>query len=452
MTRTDAVAPTQATNAPAEDWHLRNAPARPPTLSGWVWFCAWVLSRAVMAWIFATSATFIAFDVRYYFWGVNGAASLVGRLVEYPVPVVWLLGLLRGISGPSEDIYIWVFTAFICLLDLAMTLLLWHTMNRRTAIYWATFTFLIGPLLWYRIDLIPAVLVALAMLWMNRHPRMSGAMVALGAATKLWPAMLIAPLLGIDPPARRRGRSFLVVGVGLALGSWLTEGWDRSISPLSWQSARGLQIESVAATWPMLVRAFGPHPSYQVHLSQFNAWEIYGPGVHQLTLFADRAIFATVLLVAFLSWLIGLGGFGLPGHSMQAARSPQRQQVRTQAMLLSVLAIICAVLITNKTFSPQYMIWLAGPLAILGTMHLPRPYAHQLHFLAGLGLVAAGLTQLVFPLNYGGLIYGATADILPTLLLVTRNVVVLAMAAQSLTLAVRLGWLVGRSSEGQNAS
>ena len=56
-------------------------------------------------------------------------------------------------------------------------------------------------------------------------------------------------------------------------------GWTRSISPVTWQSDRGLQIESIVATVPMIRHAFISPDLFHTELSQYNAWEIFGPGV-----------------------------------------------------------------------------------------------------------------------------------------------------------------------------
>jgi hypothetical protein len=65
-------------------------------------------------------------------------------------------------------------------------------------------------------------------------------------------------------------------------------------------------------------------------------------------------------------------------------------------LLVTVLAVVA----TNKVFSPQYLIWLAAPLAALGTLPgSPLARADGILFLA-----ACTLTQLVYPLNYGALV------------------------------------------------
>ena len=104
------------------------------------------------------------------------------------------------------------------------------------------------------------------------------ASIAFGAALKLWPALLVLPLLGVGRRGTRVAAGFGITGGGLALASLLIGGWERLVSPLTWQSNRGLQIESVPATPLMWLRAASEGRGWTVGLSRYNAYEISGPG------------------------------------------------------------------------------------------------------------------------------------------------------------------------------
>src|SRR5262249_52384933 len=93
--------------------------------------------------------------------------------------------------------------------------------------------------------------------------------------------------------------------------------------------------------------------------------------------------------------------------------------------LLAVLTV-CLMAITDKTLSPQYLIWVAALVAVVGVTHpdaLPPGTVP-------LPLATCALTQLVSPLNYDPLV-----GIKPyaVLLLVARDAGLLAVT-----------WLVGR--------
>ena len=158
---------------------------------------------------------------------------------------------------------------------------LWRATGRRhdSAIdFWLIFVPLIGPLAYLRFDMLPAVLAGGALLAARRKPWVTGALTGLGAAIKLWPALLIGAFLSYRSDRRPAGVAFVVVGFGLALISLIFGGWSRLISPLTWQSDRGLQIESIWATPLMLARAARPD-HWIVDISQYQAYEIFGPGV-----------------------------------------------------------------------------------------------------------------------------------------------------------------------------
>ncbi len=403
---------------------------------------AWLISRTAMGLLWSARETFIDRDVRYYHWQLvnNG---LTGALVEYPTPIPLVLEALRLVFGSTENSYVVGFAVVMALIDGAASVWLWRTYSRRAAVYWALFTFAIGSLVWFRIDLLPAVAVLAGLVWLTRRPLASGIAVALGAATKLWPALLIVPMLTGDRAARRRTTGFVALGGALGLGSVVAFGWQRSVSPLTWQSDRGLQVESIVATWPMIRNAFGPSGEYYTDFSQHNAWEVYGPAVEAWLGVADVLMAGTIILALALGWLIALNGVGLPGRRLSGPQDPDASARRTHAILLSQLAIICAMIVANKTFSPQYMIWLAGPLAVLSALPSTRRQRMAGHALEGLGLVCAGLTHLVYPLNYAGLI-AAEAQGRATLLLVTRNLLMVVLATIAIVLAVTSAVGVGR--------
>lgn len=413
----------------------------------------WVVARLVIFgawWLFSFSTQG---DVVYYWQRLHqlwsGQRTPAETLVEYPTPVVWLLSvpylLARGLTGadPSEaskNAFIWVFVVAMLLLDLAFAVALWRGggERRRFALgFWVLFTALMGPITYMRFDLVPAVLGGLAVLFLARQrPVGSGALVGLGAATKLWPALLWPALLGGDRRDRLRASAgFWGAGGLLAGASLLWAGWGRLVSPLSWQSGRGLQVESVWATGVMLARGLSPH-TYQVELSRWQAFEIAGPGVPAMLTAATVATGVGVVAVvaAYLVWLA------------------RRERSLVDAGLLMLLVVL-VMIVTNKTFSPQYMIWLGGPLAALLVV-AGRPGAEQAHptwsQLRSLTFWVLGLTlgtQLVYPVLYEPLIHGGRWLLLATGVLVARNVAVLVFTV----VLARVVWQTLRRSRSSRA-
>ena len=252
------------------------------------------------------AVAFVANDVSYYgyhLFRLDEGES--GVMTEYPVPAVWILQAVYRLGGGWQTwtaVYVGVFV----LLDAAVALTLYRRDNAAGALFWILFTGIQGPIVWFRFDLIPAALVAWACVFVTRFPKLAGGLIGLGAAIKLWPALLIGPMLAPHPwrSARARGRviGFAVVGFGLALASLITSGWARSASPVTWQGERGLQIESVPASPLMFLRTFTDNPSWNIFLSPYNALELQGPYVSGLLTVSTVLTALSLTLAGYLSY------------------------------------------------------------------------------------------------------------------------------------------------------
>ena len=168
---------------------------------------------------------------------------------------------------------------------------------------------------------------------------------------------------------------------------------------------------------------------------------VYGPGVDRLTQWADHSMLAVLALALLFGWLIALGGVGLPGHSRQNAELKDGDSQHWHAAVLAVVALMLATLVANKTFSPQYLIWFAGPLAVMVTLRGGRLQQAAQILIAGLGLIIAGLTRWIYPLHYGEIIGAPTEQ--ATRILVLRNVLVIIAVVVSVILAIVAAWQVG---------
>ncbi len=103
----------------------------------------------------------------------------------------------------------------------------------------------------------------------------------------------------------------------------------------------------------MLAWAFHSHRPWDIHISNYKAFEIFGPGVHTMITIST---ILTVLGLSLLAWL------------WYRARKLPSVSAETVAWLF--LATATMVTITNKTLSPQYILWLGGP-----TRRAGRPLA-----------------------------------------------------------------------------
>jgi len=174
-------------------------------------------------------------------------------------------------------------------------------------------------------DLLAAALATLGLLaWARQRPLLAGAVLGLAIATKLYPVLLLGPLVLLCLRAGRQRDAGRLVGA--AAGAWVAVNLPVALlAPSGWRSfyafneGRGADFGSL---WLVLEQS--GHPV--AHLN---------------------------LLVAVLL-LTGCAGVGL-----LALRAPRRPRVA--ALCFLVVAAFCLV---NKVYSPQYVLWLV-PLAVL---------------------------------------------------------------------------------------
>jgi len=388
----------------------------------------WLITRLLMLVILASFESFVVGDVYYYHRKINAlfSAGLDRTLYEYPTPVVWILWLPYGASLGNRVGYLVAFIIFMLALDALFTYALWRSAGRRhdTAIdFWLIFVPLIGPLSYLRFDMLPAVLAGGALLAARHKPWVTGALTGLGAAIKLWPALLIGAFMSYRADRRPAGIAFVVVGFGLALISLIFGGWLRLISPLTWQSDRGLQIESIWATPLMLARAVKPD-YWTVDMSRYQAYEIFGSGVEAWVMISNIAtLFGLALII-----LLTIRAFRYDGST-------------PVAIGFVIVAIVAIMTITNKTLSPQYLLWLGGPMAALLAF---RPQAlpgeqPAINRMAGQLLILALLTQLVYPLLYDSYLglQGHVMIIVASIVAAIRNLALVAFTVEACWLAWR---------------
>ena len=389
----------------------------------------WLITRVLMLGILAGFERFVVGDVLYYHRKVNAlfTAGLDRTLYEYPTPVVWILALPYGVAFGSRIGYLIAFIVLMLALDAVFTYALWRSTGRRhdTSIdFWLIFVLLIGPLSYLRFDMLPAVLAGGALLAARHKPWVTGALTGLGAAVKLWPALLIGAFLSYRSDRRPAGLAFVIVGFGLALISLIFGGWARLISPLTWQSDRGLQIESIWATPLMLARAASPD-QWLVDISQYQAYEIFGPGVDVWIVISNLATLLGLTMIILLT--------------IRAFRHNGSTPVAIGFVVVATVAIMT---ITNKTLSPQYLLWLGGPMAALMVLRPNASVDEQpaINRMAGQLLILALLTQLVYPLFYDGYLgrSGQLMIILSTVVTAIRNLALVVFTVEACWLAWRM--------------
>jgi hypothetical protein len=385
---------------------------------------AWLLSRGLLVWLLLGPQEWVRGDVSYFGESLDLLAQrgLAGTLVEYPLPAVavvavpWGVGELLGLEGG----YPYLVMAAAGLTDLAFLLLLRHVSRGLAApVAWLLAVPLLGATAFARFDLLPGVLCGAALLLLASRPRVAAACVAVATAVKLWPALVIPAMAA----SSRSRRDLLVVvaavGVVLAAASALAAGWGRLVSPLTYQADRGLQVEAVVAT-PAVVGSWMDPTRWPVHYAPSRAYEITGPGVDVLL------GLSTLLTLGYVAALLGAW--------WRAWVLRDRLSAGTTVWLS--LAAVTGFLVVGKVLSPQYLLWLL-PMAVAG---LAVCSSRTLGSWTAALLVAAGLTQVVFPGFYEHLVLAGDRMWLPTLAVVARNAlltVLLAVAAREVWRGLR---------------
>lgn len=177
-------------------------------------------------------------------------------------------------------------------------------------------------------DLWAVAATSLALLaWARRYPVLAGVLIGLGASLKFYPLLVLGPLLVLCLRAGRLRHWVLTFGAAAVM--WLAanlpimvarfDGWARFYR---FSSERGADYGS---PWLVARDAFS-----------------FDPPIGQLNLWATGVFFGFCVAIALLILL-----------------SPRRPRLH-QVVFLTVAAFA----ITNKVYSPQFVVWLI-PLAVL---------------------------------------------------------------------------------------
>ena len=286
--------------------------------------------------------------------------------------------LLLAADSMSID-FRWAFTLVVLLIDAAlMASLLVARDHRPRASWrgpwlWALAGLVVGPIMMVRFDVVPTLFAVLAVLLVAR-PAWSGAAAAAGALTKVWPALM---LLVLPRRAIPRGLAAFVavVGVALLVASAATTG---SLSFLSHQQSRGLQVESLGA-WPyVLWSVIGGSVDFGL---EYGSIQVRMTGTDAIGL-VITAIGLVVLGVLIWARLAGRLEAIPPGDV--------------------ALTVVLVSLVTSRVNSPQFNVWLIG---LSAAALLDR--RSRMRAAVALVVLASVLTQIVYPWSATQLVTGS---------------------------------------------
>jgi len=240
----------------------------------------------------------------------------------------------------------------------------------------------LGSLFDTRFDLWPTLFAVAALAALVRERAvLSGALLGLGFAAKLWPAVLLP--IAVAYLWRRRGRKTALVHLAAFAGvavscflPFLILGPHGVRSMFADQLDRPLQIESLGAAVLMAAQHFGMRPLETV--STHGAQGLSGRGAG---LAADLStVFEVVTVVAI--WIV----------------FARRRNPDGEAVLLASAAAVAALVAFDRVLSPQYLIWVVP--------FIPLVRGRRGFYASAVLFLALGLTQTWFPRHYWTLANG----------------------------------------------
>jgi hypothetical protein len=396
----------------------------PECAVGWALFgCFFLLSRIWM--LFTPYPPWS--DVTLYFQNYQQFLALDGNVFEYfsrhtfpypPILLIWMLipGWATSLFGAVTEVsYLQSFKFILFLFDFSMLLILpsfirsslpgisSRELLMRLFVYLPMLPLLTG-LSYYRLDLIVTfvMLAGLLLAGMGR-PRPAALVLGLAGAFKIFPLLLAGPLLiWIIAQDRQNGTwrylsviACAVLGIALGVLPFFLLFGAESLQFLSYQSARGLQIESIPASLGMLANFGGLELHAYVEAMATSLAFAGSKALQHIWSLLGVAFFLAMLAMCWLKQqrlADPHNGFGL-------------------AIAWSTTFLMAGMVFSN-VFSPQFLI-LFFPLIVA----LPVTGV-RFRIIAGLFLLLLAFTDAIFPNHYLDLV-----NLLPSgiALLLVRN-------------------------------
>lgn len=319
---------------------------------------------------------------------------------QYPpgaAVVIELPRILRSLTGLS---YYSAFYGLALASDLVVFLLViyrcWRTaaeIGHERADYVGAYAyvaaiFMLGPFVYGRYDIAVTMIASVGLVAALRSAawtwRVRGLAIGFGTLVKIWPFALV---FGLPRGADGR-RAFTWTVIGAAVPTLLLLPLSGSLSFLTQQHDRGLEVESVLATPFLLARHWGYHG---VIRNRYGSFEIIGPGISAIASFCELL---TLLGFCWLLW-----------WRRRARLSPHRwtEGVYYDTALVAVMISV----ITSRVLSPQYLVWICGLLALCLALKPLRKGGTVLAGPCWLLLGTISITQLEFPLLFSHLVHGS---------------------------------------------
>ena len=333
----------------------------------------------------------------------------------YPQLALIPLVLTQGLEWIAGYTVAWAIIVTLC--DAAAFAVLVGTGRSRgrwlAGWFWLVFILLLGPVGMYRLDGVTVPLAIAGCLWLVGRPWLASALLAIATWIKVWPAALLgAAVIAVRQRLFLIGGALAVSAVTLVAVAF-AGGARHALGFVTEQTGRGLQVEAPVSGFYLWGTVLGLDGFSVYYDTDLLTYQVTGTGLD-----AVIAVMTPLLIVGMLA-LAALGAF-------KAWRGATYVRLFPPLALSLVLGFI----VLNKVGSPQYLTWIIAPLALGLVLDRRRWWAPAL-----VGLVAALLTQIVYPITYGGVI-GAEPFAVTGLTL--RNLLLIALWAWTIVGLLRV--------------
>ena len=365
----------------------------------------------------------------YIFYGYITAGKMpyIDFYIEYPPVVAYLIGGI-GIWVKSMTnlqflvVYAWGVGIWILGYFVGMQLLAKNKMLMLRILYITLLLIAINVALVYpRYDIFAGILTCLGLaLFVNSIQNnfknkilmtVGLACVIIAISFKVYPVLFL-PIMAL---ALFRAKQFwtliptiiILIVVTLINGYFIINGMERFRGTWEQQTARDIQIESSWAGGIMILEITTNLP-VKIQL-QNGAMEIYNDYAKSLARITTIFTLSAIVLI--------LVGFGVRFWT-QIWDKKFGIEFWADKVVYSSLLLISIFVFLNKTFSPQYLIWIFSLIPLLGLINYQKN-SKKIRMVVYLILVISLLTLGIYPFNYSGLI---DRGLISVIILNVRNV------------------------------
>jgi uncharacterized membrane protein len=326
---------------------------------------------------------------------LDGQIPYVDFPSEYP-PLALLSYLLPGLLFRSLPAYYIAFAMELLLFDLLAVALIAQISSRlkipitQSLAVHTLLILAVGPIITARYDIIPAVLVLSALsLFVNGKNKTAWAVLSLAFMTKLYPIIAV-PFFALYHLRERQYNQmikgvfiFIIVILILAL-PWLLLDAPGFWNSFAYHFERGLHSESTYGSILLVGKILG---LVQVEGAlNFGSWNLQSPLADELAGASFKIMAGLLTIVYFLYF------YDLMRRARNKVGTISLQPEATAVLLQYTSAAIFIFLLSNKVFSPQYLIWLCPLLPLIaGRWQIPLYTSF---------LIAAAFSQFVYPYHY----------------------------------------------------